>query len=201
MKNFDLDKIKDRQLYKMPDAFFEKMQQNVLEKTVLQKETEIIPIRKTYPELKKWIFAAAACIVLFIGSVFFFQNTEENVPSNIAKTEVKAEGSTEIAKPSNDVVTTQTLIADVQENQASTGNNKETIAIKKENVEPKVSFAKNEINKNTSVKSKKTAKSKASIKQAKPEDQIDLLLQNFSAEELAMIAQNSEKDVYLDVYY
>ena len=51
-------------------------------------------------------------------------------------------------------------------------------------------------------KEPKIAKTKIQkpVKVSKPEDQIDFLLENFTAEDMATLAQNSDKDVYLDLF-
>ena len=64
MKNFDLDQIKDRQLYKMPDHFYEKMQQNVLEKTISQTETIALQTKSK----NNWYYAAAASVAIIISA-------------------------------------------------------------------------------------------------------------------------------------
>lgn len=182
MKNFDLDKIKDRQLYEMPDHFYEKMQQNVLEKTIAQTETISL---HTKPK-NTWYYAAAASLAIIFGGVFLFQDnngvenatltSKENVALQVTPKVADADVS-EIAGIEKNVeeqvkVLSYSAVAEI--------DNSKTIA----KTEPKI--VKSSVKKSTAA--------------AKTEDQIDFLLENFTAEELATLAKNSDKDVYLDLY-
>lgn len=68
MKNFDLDKIEKKVPYKVPNGFFEQVQEHVLEKTVFasQKET------KVYQLFSSKITTIAAAVILLFGMVFFW---------------------------------------------------------------------------------------------------------------------------------
>ena len=182
MKNFDLDQIKDRQLYKMPDQFYEKMQQNVLEKTISQTETITLRTKSK----NNWYYAAAASLAIIFGGVFLFQdNTVVENPNLISNENVVLQVNPNIA------------------NQDVSG----IVVREKKGEEPAeiLSFSANTDQNNSKPIAKNEPKivrstAKKSTEAVKTEDQIDFLLENFTAEELATLAKNSDKDIYLDLY-
>lgn len=182
MENFDLDQIKDRQLYKMPDQFYEKMQQNVLEKTISQTGTINLPTKSK----NNWYYAAAASLATIFGGVFLFQdNAVVENPNLSSKENVSLQVNPKIAN--QDVSGILVMEKKVEEPteilsfSANTDqNNHKTIAKN----EPRI--VRSTVKKSTAA--------------VKTEDLIDFLLENFTAEELATLAKNSDKDIYLDLY-
>ncbi len=182
MKNFDLDQIKNRQLQEMPDHFYEEMQQKVLEKTVFQKDDFAIGKKSNF----NWYYAAAASLAMIFGGTYFFNN--EDVVDN-------------------PVLTSAPTVEQVIVSDHNLAQNSELIATQEEVVEPTATV--NFVDQNTkekivkvAAKEPKIAKTKVQkpVKVSKPEDQIDFLLENFTAEDMATLAQNSDKDVYLDLF-
>ena len=184
MKNFDLDQIKNRQLQEMPADFYEKMQQNVLDKTILKKKTFEIGKKSKF----NWYYAVAASLALVFGGTYVFNN--EEVVENPQLTQ-KEKVATTLPE---------------QNNVAEANTPALTTAEPHKNSEPILLKQKETINNNTP-KQKILAKSEIKnnnpadpTKASTPEDQIDFILANFSAEELATLAKNSDQDVYLDLY-
>lgn len=177
MKNFDLDQIKNRQLQEMPDHFYEKMQQNVIDKTILKNNSFEIGKKSNF----NWYYAAAASLAILFGGTYFFNN-EDVVENPLSTTQTVSESIPEQNKI--DTNTQVLTIAETNIDIVTTPNIQKEIIV---NDAPKqVSNAKNV--------------SKDNTKTVKPEDQIDFLLENFTAEEMATLAKNSDKDVYLDLY-
>lgn len=182
MKNFDLDQIKNRKHQELPDEFYKKMQENVLNKTInINKIVELKPKTNL-----NWVYAAAASLALVFGGTYFFQENKIENPTTksteqvISKIETPVSNSEEniiinkvsqeITQPEKIVETkiseTQKIIADIDANKSKI----EKIEVKK------------------------------SIKIPKPQEQIDFLLENFTPEDMAILAKNSDNDVYLDLY-
>ena len=181
MKNFDLDQIKNRQLQEMPDHFYEKMQQNVIDKTILKSEVFIIGRKSKV----NWYYAVAASLAILFGGTYFFSN--EDVVEN-------------------PLLTTTQSVSEIIPKQNSPDANRQVLTITNpiQNTETTSEVRKEIIVNNTpnQVITAKTISKKPIkiIKTQKPEEQIDFLLENFTAEEMATLAKNSDKDVYLDLY-
>lgn len=181
MKNFDLDQIKNRQLQEMPDEFYEKMQQNVLDSTILKNESFEIGKKSNFT----WYYATAASLAILFGGVYFF-NIKDVMDNPLLTTTQKV--SKKIPEQNTSDRNTRILsIVDPIESTEISPKIKKVIIV---NNAPDQAT----LSKNTSKASIKTAKAQ------KPEDQIDFLLENFTAEEIATLAKNSDKDVYLDLY-
>lgn len=68
MKNFDIEQLERKNIYKTPDNFFASMQENVLKqavhgpvKEITRSEAKIIPMRTN------WLYAGAAALALLLG--------------------------------------------------------------------------------------------------------------------------------------
>ena len=181
MKNFDLDQIKNRQLQEMPNHFYEKMQQNVLDKTILKNDSFEIGKKSNF----NWYYAAAASLAILFGGTYFLNNEDVIENSLLRTTETVSENNPE---------------------QNSSGTNTQVLAITQpiEYTETTPEIHMENIVNNTpkqgKIPKKDNKKAIKTKKISKPEDQIDFLLENFTAEEIAFLAKNSDKDVYLDLY-
>lgn len=181
MKNFDLEQIKNRQLYEMPKEFYEKMQENVLEQTTAK--NKIIPLKPR--RNLNWVYAAAASMAVLFGGTYFFQNEDTNENKLMAS---KQNQSGKI-ETKNSLVENSEL--NVTQNYTEPTKNKNILASTEGNINTKTIAKKSILVK---------AENKKPIKISKSEDQIDFLLENFTAEEMATLAKNSDNDVYLDLY-
>lgn len=181
MKNFDLDKIENRQLYEMPKEFYEKIQENVLEQTIAK--NNIVALN---PRTKlNWVFAAAASLAILFGGTYFFQNEDTNENKLLTSRQTKAEN----IEPKNTLVKNSEF--NVVQNFAEPTENRNIVSPTKIDNRTEA-FAKKPILAKT--------ENKKPIKISKSEDQIDFLLENFTEEEMATLAKNSDNDVYLDLY-
>ncbi|MFC6266752.1 hypothetical protein [Frigoriflavimonas asaccharolytica] len=182
MKNFDLEQIKNRKHQEMPEAFYKKMQENVLNNTI--NTTKIVELK---PKAKlNWIYAAAASLAIIFGGTYFFQEnnldhkTVEPAEQMISKIEIPESSAAE------DSIFNTASVETIQPEQII----EEAVLEKEKNIvlndAAKSSIAKTE--------------TKKQVKIIKPQDQIDFLLENFTPEDMAILAKNSDQDVYLDLY-
>ncbi len=82
MKNLDIEKLERKNIYKVPDGFFEQMQSQILNKTQPKQNAKIIKLN--------WVYAAAAAITLFFGITFVInQNNQEEVMTQVSNGENK----------------------------------------------------------------------------------------------------------------
>ena len=186
MKNFDIENLERKNICEVPDDFFAKMQENVLKATVESTPVYSIPEAEGR---KNWWYAAAAAVALLLGTTFFLNrgNTEtamaDNTQTKGKSAVLSAPASTvnSIEEPTESAQNYHTFVSDLtsveKENQTVT-KTEEVLAANKTKAAPA-----------------KTAKPTVT---AVPVEQI---LENFSEEDLEMLAQNTEQDIYLDLYY
>ncbi len=208
MKDFDLEKLERKNIYKVPENLFEDIQGKVLsginnfdlEKlerkniyTVPEnlfdniQENVMIHVRpaKKAPIFKlNWGYAVAASLALVFGSIFVFNSlndTKDSMDSQASYASNSQEPKTESE------VAYETLKSDL----TSVENNNQTV----ESQDNNKSFAQNN----------STAEQKTEIKTVKPvskqqETQINEYLDSFTNSEITELASNSTQDVYLDLY-
>ena len=183
MKNFDIENLERRNIYQVPDDFFAKMQENVLKETV--ETTPIVPLQPTVKK-KNWWYAAAAAVTVLLGSAFFFNqgNAGNNVAANDNST-VKSENSAAKSIADADVTVTK----DAAENYDTFVSDLTSVEKGNQTVTKPEPLAKNDVK--PSVASKKTVS---------PEVPVEQILEGLSEEDLIILANNTEQDVYLDLY-
>ena len=82
MKNLDIEKLERKNIYKVPDGFFEQMQSQILNETQPKQKAKIIKLN--------WGYVAAAAITLFFGITFVInQNNQEEVMTQVSNGENK----------------------------------------------------------------------------------------------------------------
>ena len=86
----NIDNLDKKNIYKTPEPFFDKMQNNVLEKTIGAK---VIPLKNNNKKQKNklWWYAAAVLLVAGLGS-FLSINMEKN-STEIANNEMDIENT------------------------------------------------------------------------------------------------------------
>lgn len=208
MKDFDLEKLQRKNIYKVPDNLFENIQGKVLSgindfdlEKLERKNIYTVPadlfetvqanVMKSRVPAKKapiiqmnWAYVAAASLALIFGATFVFNSGSpdeaENLKYAVSKNEPKKQNQ----------IAYETLQSDLTsvENDHQTGSNemsKKSFAANENGVE-KVK----ETEKNTTVKTSSTQK----------EIQMNEYLDNFSTSEISELASNSTQDIYLDLY-
>jgi hypothetical protein len=75
MKEFDLDKLERKNPYKVPENFFEEMQENVLKQTTKKKkETKVFKLNFSA------VTSIAAALALVFGFTFLWKTTKQKLP-------------------------------------------------------------------------------------------------------------------------
>lgn len=179
MKDFDIEKLKRENVFKMPDGFFEDMQDKVLQETVPVTRGKIIKLN--------WTYGAAAAIALLVG-VTAFVNSDSTAETQLfgqtaSSTNKAATYTLSNDKPENEAtVALQTLEKDL----TSVEQTHQKVSIESVAVQTKgnASFA--------DQKKQKVAPN--------PEVQVDQILASFTSAELADVGRNTEQDIYLDLY-
>lgn len=171
VKDFDLDKLERKNIYKVQDDLFSTVQNNVLKEISGNKKTPIFNLN--------WGYAAAASLALIFGSTFIFSNNEANV--------VETENS--ITKSDTKINESQIAYQTLKDDLTSVENSNQK-AISQKDV--KVSVVKSEVTQNTN---------KANLpKKISAETRMNEYLDSFTSSEIAELANNSNQDVYLDLY-
>ena len=181
MQNFDIEKLERKNIYKTPENFFDKIQENVLYEAQLNKKETAKPA-KIFK--LNWGYAVAASLVLVFGMTMFLQQEDSFVevnrqPQPIATTENSMPEAT---------IAYQTLASDIE-------------SVEKENIKPERISKAEKIEK----KSESVAIASAKIKPNKTipvvsEAQFEQVMAGLSYTEIADVGKGAEQDVYLDLY-
>lgn len=181
MKNFDIENLERKNVYKTPDDFYERMQRNVLE--------QVQPKARIHSIKSNWAYLAAASVALIFGVTFFANQDEAAVRQN--------QGSTELVSSGRNAVNSSTPTDKPQK--------EETVAlhILEADLTSVVAQNQNEDkNRTHEVPANKTVINNAPRKsiEQNPETQVDQIISNFTYAELADVGRNAEQDIYLDLY-
>ena len=180
MENLDIEKLSREMPYKIPENTFEIVQKKVLAKTLHKKQAPIFNL--------KWVYAAAAVILLLVMANFLITTNDKNVVPQNAKMTAKTEVKPEIIGPQSSVSKSDELAQ----------NN---IDSKIENIKLVSDLTPKPISHLKSAKQSLNNVAVAKVKVSPPtEEQIDSVLDGFSSTEIASLSNNSEQDVYLDLY-
>jgi len=207
MKDFDLEKLERKNIYKVPENLFENIQGKVLSgmndfdleklerkniyavpdnlfETVQENViNSVMPVKKAPIFKLNWMYAAAASLALIFGATFVFNNTNDNIAEQkYAVNEQKPKTESQMAYE-----TLESDLTSVENNNQTVRNqeNKKAVAANNDRAETV-----NDNEKNKTVKAVSTQK----------EGQMNEYLDSFSTSEISELASNSTQDVYLDVY-
>ena len=177
MKHLDIEQLERKNIYKTPDHFFEKIQENVM-KDFSENQNQQKPQigRKTNGN---WWYAAAS-LVLLAGAAWVFSS----IPSEEANNIVRNNDIRETISPPTQI---QNMPKPETENYITLANDL-TIAAEVHQKE-----------KQPATKIKEIADQRAEITFTGAQ-QIEQILDVLTAEEIASLAQNTEQDIYLDLY-
>lgn len=171
VKDFDLDKLERKNIYKVQQDLFSTVQNNVLNEISGKKKTPIFRLN--------WGYAAAASLALIFGSAIIFNNDKTNAvetENNITKSDAQINESQ---------IAYQTLKDDLTSIENS---NQKAISQRDANI----TVVKSEVAQNTK---------KANLpKKVSAETKMNEYLDSFTSSEIAELANNSNQDVYLDLY-
>jgi hypothetical protein len=206
MKDFDLEKLERKNIYKVPENLFENIQgrvlsglndfdleklerkniytvpENLFENIQENVLNNVLPAKKVPIFKLNWGYAVAASLALIFGITFVFNsdNSKVNEDSQAAVAMNNQEPKTESE------IAYETLKSDL----TSVENNNQTVENQNDN-------------KNYYVQD--NGKEKTKVQTVKPvskhnEAQMNEYLESFTNSEIAELASNSTQDVYLDLY-
>lgn len=179
MKEFDIEKLERKNIYKVPDNLFENIQESILNDIKTEKKVPVFKLN--------WMYAVAASLALIFGIAFVFNYNNNSVDKGLNSKETYAVNKGE--PKTEGEIAYETLKADL----TSVESNNQTFVNQKNNVDFSTN-AENGSGKET-VSQKPV---KAVVK--KEENRMNEYLDSFSNSEIAELASNSTQDVYLDLY-
>lgn len=211
MEEFNIEKLKRKNIYKVPDDVFENIQGKVLSgvssfdlealkrqniyavsedvyDNVQQQVTSTLFPEKKAPVFRlNWAYAAAASVALIFGATFVFNLNDAPVQnqmnSSVAYTDSRQ-------NKSNDSETAyETLKSDltsVEKTNQTTESNRDNRSLTKVSRTEKTSV--------------NTANQAAPAVSKENETQMNAYLDSFTNSEISELANNSTQDVYLDLY-
>ena len=169
MKKIDIEKW-ERKSPKLPENFFEEMQEKILDKTVRAEKQPV----KRFKINPAW--ASAAAIAVVFGISFFVNVKNKNVEVTQNPQMVQTENVSTLNQEQNTEPKIDVFGQEVTENQSYT--------------EPKTSFA----------GQSSDAVSKQKVKNLSTKLKMEEVLNVMSEEELQELATNYEQDAFLDLY-
>lgn len=176
MKEFDIEKLERKNIYKVPEHLFENIQNNVMNEVKANKKAPIFKLN--------WMYAAAASLALIFGATYVF-NSDHDTTENVLNSKTLVENNQKPKTESERAY--ETLEADL----TSVENNNQTVV--------------NQENKTIASNPKKEADYKTTpepVKAVTKQEEIKMneYLDSFSNSEISELASNSTQDVYLDLY-
>lgn len=176
MKEFDIEKLERKNIYKVPDNLFENIQEKVMNDV---KATKKAPIFKL-----NWAYAAVASLALIFGATFVFNQNDDSA-KDAGNSGAKYVADTQAPKSESEIAY-ETLKSDL----TSVEKNNQTVVNQNSR-----SFVSQDIE-TKEVPTPKTVKPVSK----KTETQMNEYLDSFSNSEISELASNSTQDVYLDLY-
>lgn len=175
MKEFDIEKLERKNIYKVPDNLFENIQGKVMSEVKTEKKAPIIKMN--------WVYAVAAAIVLIFGITFVVNPGNDSTENTINSANTYASNDSQ-AKTESELAY-ETLKADL----TSVENNNQKV----ENQESKSTAYMQE------TPTEKVTKTVKPVSKQE-ETQMNEYLDSFTNSEISELASNSTQDVYLDLY-
>ncbi|MEI3788692.1 MULTISPECIES: hypothetical protein [unclassified Chryseobacterium] len=176
MKEFDIEKLERKNIYKIPDHLFENIQDNVMNEVKANKKAPVFKLN--------WMYAAAASLALIFGATYVFNSDND---------------------PAADVANSKTLAVNIQEPKTESERAYETLEADLTSVENNNQTVSSQGTKTISYTPKKDVESATApqpVKAATKKEEIKMneYLDSFSNSEISELASNSTQDVYLDLY-
>lgn len=178
MKEFDLEKLERKNIYKVPDNLFENIQEKVMNDVKANKKAPIFKLN--------WAYAVAAAVALIFGITFVFNLAKDSTKDTVNPEDTYA--FNEASKTESEKAY-ETLKADL----TSVENNNQ-IAESQYNEK---SFY---VQENKAKENKRTSTETVKAVSKQEEAQVNEYLDSFTNSEIAELASNSTQDVYLDLY-
>jgi len=179
MKEFDIEKLERKNIYKVPDNLFENIQESILNDIKTEKKAPVFKLN--------WMYAVAASLALIFGITFVFNYNNDSTDKGLNSQETYAVNKGE--PKTEGEIAYETLKEDL----TSVENNDQTFVNQKNNADFSI---------NAKSGNEKEAVSQKPVKAVvkKEESRMNEYLDSFSNSEIAELASNSTQDVYLDLY-
>ena len=173
MKEFDLDKLERKNPYKVPENFFEEMQENVLKQTIKKevKNTKVFKLNFSA------VTSMAAALALVFGFTFLWKTDQAEITTVETKDSVeniKKQQATTSVLENQDIATiteVHKIAKEIQNNTESVKQTSVSNAISTKKIEPKSS-----------------------------DMNYDQLINSLSDEELKELSKNTDQDIYLELF-
>ncbi|MDQ1098219.1 MULTISPECIES: hypothetical protein [Chryseobacterium] len=176
MKEFDIEKLERKNIYKVPEDMFKNIQDNVMNDVKARRKAPVFKLN--------WAYAAAASIALVFGATFVLNSGGDDPVNDTASTTKNYAAEAAPARESEQAYEVlQSDLTSVEKNNQTSenrGNNS--------------GYAQAV----TDQSNKKPQTVKTVSKQT--EAQMNEYLDSFSSAEISELANNSTQDVYLDLY-
>lgn len=176
MKEFDIEKLERKNIYKVPDDMFKNIQDSVMKDVQARKKAPVFKMT--------WAYAAAASVALIFGATFVLNSGGDDPVNDSAGTTKNYAANAAPARESEQAYKV------LQSDLTSVEKNNQT----SENRENNSGYAQVVTDKSD----KKPQTVKTVSKQT--ETQMNEYLDSFSNAEISELANNSTQDVYLDLY-
>lgn len=174
VKEFDLEKLERKNIYRVSEDLFENIQGKVLSEIKTERKAPVFQL--------KWGYAAAASLALIFGATFVYQLNSDGSQDGITENYVE-----NIPEPKTESqIAYETFASDLTSVENADQRTENQVAVK-----PAVS--KKVINENP-------VKVKSKTSQTITEADMNEYLDSFTSSEIAELANNSNQDVYLDLY-
>lgn len=183
MKNLDIEKLERKNIYTAPPDFFSEVQDSVLKS--LRESKENVPTPTIGRSRSKGWYVAAAALALIAGGTFVY-NAGSGTESTLAQKSVSQDAA----------ITPSTTIDSEEVPQPSAASENYAVLAKD------LTLAENEYQKERQPE-KNTVKPSGKMVMAtapRADVKMDMILDEFSAEDIAALSMNAEQDVYLDLY-
>lgn len=184
MKQFDIENLKKKMPYELPEHTFEAVQKRVLAETTVSKQAQISNF--------KWFYAAAAVMLLLIGFGFYINSNspEQNLDTKVLA--AKTQGIMDVNQGADSAEISSNNINEKQSFAENHANENTTDLTSRSFRNPTIRNAAN-----TPLEQKPASVKTVSVT---TEKQVDNVLDGFSQKEITSLMANSEQDVYLDLY-
>lgn len=174
VKEFDLEKLERKNIYRVSEDLFENIQGKVLSEIKTERKAPVFQL--------KWGYAAAASLALIFGATFVYQLNSDGSQDGITENYVE-----NIPEPKTESqIAYETFASDLTSVENADQRTENQVAVK-----PAVS--KKVINENP-------VKVKSKTSQTITEADMNEYLDSFTSSEIAELANNSNQDIYLDLY-
>ncbi|WP_292008259.1 hypothetical protein [Chryseobacterium sp.] len=183
MKDFDIEKLERKNIYKVPDHLFDTIQDRVFAEVKAEKKAPIFKLN--------WAFAVAASLALIFGATFLF-DSDNGINTDSPKTNIAVDSHAYTSNTESQMSESEKAYETLKSDLTSIEKDNQTI----EDQGNKVAVYSQSKKENKTVKNTPVTR----VVSRPTEAQMNEYLDAFSSSEISELANNSAQDVYLDLY-